>query len=160
MKKTFAALSTATLIALTGCTQLSGPFGVSENEVRFENFKRDGNQDIHSFVHLACQNNKLLGWHEPRKFESGQHSLYVRAATNHRNADNSLKQAYLNFEVYLEGGKSYMLNRELDGDNAMKVWIQEVDTGVGVGEVKTVSLDKPFNKNERQHRAQCSAGTV
>jgi len=160
MKSCFTMLAATMVVTLTACTQFPIKLPIADDQVRFENFKRDSNQPVHSYVYLACKNSQLQGWNEPRKLNAGDHSLYIKAVTTHRNVPNSIKEAYATFDVTLEGGKSYMLNRELQNEDTMKVWIQEVDTGIGVGEVKTVHLDKPFNEETAKHRQSCASGTV
>ena len=58
----------------------------------------------------------------------------MKASISKRSIQDSRKEAFVNFKVKLALGKSYMLNRKLVEDKIL-LWIQEVDTGLGVSDV-------------------------
>ncbi|NCT49868.1 MAG: hypothetical protein GW763_18095 [Paraglaciecola sp.] len=136
-------LATSLMLVLTSCLSLD--VAIKENHFRFENFRHDygdmiGSQgDNIEYVYLMCFRKSLTSWDYPKQYPSGEHDLWVRAYVSERDIERSQKEAIVNFKVNLAAGKSYMLNRKRDGDN-MAIWIQEVDSGLEVSEVKTTTL--------------------
>ncbi len=106
-----------------------------------------------------CYLHKPTGWSEPKQYEAGKHLLWVKANVENDSIENSTKSAYASLNVELEANKSYMLNRERDGDK-ISLWVQEVDTGVRVSDIVVTDLKKPLISDYSLRRNQCKAGTV
>jgi type IV secretory pathway ATPase VirB11/archaellum biosynthesis ATPase len=131
---------------------------IKENHFRFENFKRDKSSNL-EYVHLMCYQKRPTTWAEPKQYLSGEHDLWVKASISKRNISQTTKEAFVNFKVKLKPGKSYMLNRETV-DDKMSIWIQEVDTGLGVSDVMIADLKKPLIFDESMRKRQCESGSV
>ena len=141
-----------------GCSVFPIKAVVKENHFRFENFKRDQGPKK-EYVYLMCYRNKVTGWAEPKQYLSGEHDLWVKAHISKRGTPNSKKEAIVKFTVNLAAGKSYMLNRLIEGDK-IKLWMQDVDTGLGVSETKIVDLKRPKITAYNLRKKQCESGSV
>ena len=150
-------ISTLSVVSL-GCSVLPIKAEVKENHFRLENFKRDKSSQL-EYVHLMCFHKKPTTWAEPKQYLSGEHDVWVKASISNRNIPNSTKEAFVNFKVKLESNKSYMLNRKI-ADDKISLWIQEVDTGLGVSDVVTSDLENPLIIDEFLRKRQCKSGSV
>lgn len=151
-------LVSALSIASIGCSTVPLEAEIKENHFRFENFRRDKNSKL-EYVHLMCFRKKTTTWTEPKQYLSGEHDLWVKASVSERGIPSSTKEAFVNFKVTLEPGKSYMLNRKIV-DDTISIWIQEVDTGIKVSEVLTSDLKIPLINDDSLRRRQCELGSV
>ncbi|MCJ8318784.1 MAG: hypothetical protein MJK12_04070 [Colwellia sp.] len=131
---------------------------VKENYFRFENFKRDKTSNL-EYVYLMCRYKKVTGWGEPKQYLSGEHDLWVKASTSRSDILKSRKEAFVNFKVNLDSGKSYMLNRKIVEDK-VSIWIQEVDTGLRVSKVLTSELTSPLLFDDFLRKRQCESGSI
>lgn len=131
---------------------------IKEGHFRFENFKRDQSEKL-EYIHLMCFHQKPTTWTEPKQYLSGKHDLWVKASISNRDIPNSTKEAFVNFQVELESNKSYMLNRKV-ADDKISIWIQEVDTGLGVSDVVTTDLKRPKLIDDFLRKKQCKSGSV
>lgn len=145
-------------VASMGCSTLPFKTEIKDNHFRFENFKRDRSSKL-EYVHLMCFHKKPVAWAEPKQYLSGEHDLWVKASISESNIPNSTKEAFVNFKVKLESNKSYMLNRKIV-DDKISIWIQEVDTGIGVSEVLTSDLKNPLIIDDFLRKRQCESGSV
>jgi hypothetical protein len=151
------------LISLLGLTLLSCGVipikaEIKENHFRFENFSRDDSDDV-EHAYLMCFHKKPTTWFEPRQYLSGEHDLWVKVLTSRRGIEYSTRVAFVNFKVELKSDKSYMLNRKVIEDK-MSLWIQEVDTGIGVSEVLIADLKRPSSADYPLNIKQCVSGTI
>ncbi len=146
-------------LILPGCSSMPYEPEISEGKFRFENFKRINKTRTYEYVSLMCLNNKTTSWQEPMQFKAGDQKLWVHARTYQQGLKNSKVEAFVRFDVNLEAGKSYMLNRDLDGDT-MTIWIQEVKTGISASEKVTLELERPAIYEHNLRDKQCAAGTV
>lgn len=144
--------------SLLGCSSLPITTEIKEDHFRFENFKRDIGPNL-EYVHLMCFHKKPVGWAEPKQYPSGKQNLWVKARVLHEDFLNSEKEAFVNFNVDLKPEISYMLNREIN-ENNITLWIQEVNTGVVVSDVKTETLERPLQVDESLRRRQCRTSSV
>ncbi len=151
-------LISALSLSALGCTVLPIKVEVKEQHFRFENFKRDKTSTL-EYVHLMCYRKKPTSWTQPKQYLGGEHDLWVKASISKRHIPNSKKEAFVNFKVNLEPGKSYMLNRKVD-DDKISLWIQEVDTGLGVSEVLSTELKQPLLVEYNLRKKQCESGSV
>ena len=131
---------------------------VKENHFRLENFKRDKGP-TQEYIHLMCFHKKPIKWREPYQYLSGEHDLWVKASISRRGIPSSRREAFVNFKVNLESGKSYMLNRQIEGDK-IKIWIQDVDTGLGVSETLYADLNRPKIIEFNLRKKQCESGSI
>ena len=131
---------------------------VKDGHFRFENFKRTKSPDK-ELVHLMCHAKKPTSWTQPKQYQAGEHDLWVKAQVYRDNTPASEKHAFANFKVNLEQGKSYMLNRKLEGEH-ISLWIQEVDTGVSVSDVVVAQLKQPLAEERQLRLNQCRSGTI
>ena len=158
MKSLSLFVSSVLVSVLAGCSTLPMTAQVEDGKFRFENFKMiKGSQN--ESVHLMCYLHKPTGWSQPKQYEAGKHLLWVKANVENDSIENSTKSAYASLNVELEANKSYMLNRERDGDK-ISLWVQEVDTGVRVSDIVVTDLKKPLISDYSLRRNQCKAGTV
>ncbi|QJR79745.1 hypothetical protein CA267_002510 [Alteromonas pelagimontana] len=148
------------ILSLTtfSCSVLPLSSEIEKDHFRFENFKRDKGPTI-ELVHLMCFHQQPTGWTEPKQFQSGPQNLWVKANISQRGIPNSTKEAYANFKVDLDPGKSYMLNRTVEGDQ-ISIWIQEVDSGLQVSKVSKSQLKQPLLVDNYLRRQQCEQGSV
>ena len=151
-------LISALSVASVSCSTLPLKAEIKENHFRFENFKRDKSSKL-EYAHLMCFHKKPISWTEPKQYLSGEHDLWVKASISERDIPNSTKEAFVNFKVKLESNKSYMLNRKIV-DNKISLWIQEVDTGIGVSKVLTSDLNNPLIIDDFLRKRQCKSGSV
>jgi hypothetical protein len=148
----------AVSITSLGCSVFPIKATVKENHFRFENFKRDKGP-TREFIHLMCFRKKPIGWAEPTQYLGGEHDLWVKARISKRGTLNSRKEAFVNFKVNLAPGKSYMLNRKIE-DDQITLWIQEVDTGLGVSEIIIADLKRPKIIENNLRKQQCESGSI
>jgi hypothetical protein len=148
----------AVSVTSLGCSVLPIKAEVKENHFRFENFKRDKGPK-REFIHLMCFHKKPILWAEPKQYLSGEHNLWVKARISERGIPNSRKEAFVNFKVNLAAGTSYMLNRKIEG-NKITLWIQEVDTGLGVSEIIVADLKQPKITEYNLRKTQCESSSV
>ncbi len=158
MKNLKLLLISALSVVSIGCSTLPLKAEIKENHFRFENFKRDKSSKL-EYVHLMCFHKKPTTWAEPKQYLSGEHNLWVKASVSKRGIPSSTKEAFVNFKVKLESDKSYMLNRKIV-DDKISLWIQEVDTGLGVSDVITADLENPLIIDDFLRKRQCKSGSV
>jgi hypothetical protein len=151
-------LSLILILGLSGCGIFPVDTAIQENHFRFENFKRDVTDDA-EFVYLMCSHKKPIGWEQAKQYESGEHNLWVMVETFERDIPASYKVAVVNFNVNLQAGANYMLNRKIDKRKAL-LWIQDVETGLIVSDVLTAELKRPLSYHFLEKRKQCETGTV
>ncbi len=145
-------------VFLFGCSTLPFQAEVKDEHFRLENFKDDKGKDI-DYVYLNCFHKRPTAWSEPKQFEAGEHDLWVRAVTARRGVGNSKKEAFVNFKMELEAGKSYMFNRKFTDDEA-SIWIQESASGKVVSDVLTAKLRTPLIIDDNLRKTQCESGSV
>ncbi|WP_426357400.1 hypothetical protein ACPUVO_15680 [Pseudocolwellia sp. HL-MZ19] len=150
-------ISTLSVVSIS-CSTLPLKAEIKDNHFRFENFKRDNSSKL-EYVHLMCFHKKPISWVEPKQYLSGEHDLWVKASISERDIPNSTKEAFVNFKVKLESNKSYMLNRKIV-DDKISLWIQEVDTGIGVSDVLISDLKNPLIIDDSLRKRQCKSGSV
>jgi hypothetical protein len=141
-----------------GCGVLPIKSEVKNNNFRLENFKRDKGSEL-EYVHLMCFQKKPTTWAQPKQYLSGEHDLWVKASISYRNIPNSTKEAFVHLKVKLEPNKNYMLNRKVV-DDKISIWIQEVETGLGVSEVMLAELKRPLLIERNLRKTQCEAGSI
>lgn len=158
MKKLTLILTGFFSFIISGCTLLPIKAQIKEEHFRFENFKRDKGRQL-EYVHLMCFKNKPITWTQPKQYTVGEHELWVKARVLRRDIPNNKREAFAHFKVNFEAGKSYMLNRKIDEDN-ISIWIQEVDTGIGVSDVVVAELKTPLIEEYNLRKQQCESGTI
>lgn len=142
----------------TGFSLLPFESEIKEGHFRFENFKQTkGPQQ--EYVHLMCYAKKPTSWAQPKQYLAGEHQLWVKADISRRGVPASNKHAFAQFNVELQEGKSYMLNRKIDGEK-IAMWIQEVETGIGVSDIVVADLNQPLLEEWQLRRDQCREGTI
>ena len=144
--------------SITGCSTFPLKSDIQDGHFRFENFRRDTGPTL-EYVYLMCFSQEPTEWSEPRQFESGAHDLWVKASITERDILNSTREAYVNFDVTLAPGTSYMLNRKIVDDN-ISIWIAQADTGEVVSEVMTTDLAAPPVVDYSLRRRQCQSGSI
>jgi hypothetical protein len=151
---------------MSGCNTFPIDLGVKEGHFRIENFVQN-NRPTKEYVYLMCRFNRPIGFNlprdyaagfdVPRQYPAGEHKLWVRADVNKPGTAAS-KYAFVEFDVSLDEGKSYMLNRERN-EEEISVWIEDIQSGEKVSQIKTATLAlEPFVGNLRLR--QCEEGTV
>ena len=131
---------------------------IKADHFRFENFKRDKSVN-QEFVHLMCFEKKPTSWAQPKQYPAGKHLLWVKALTYRQGVPASEKNAFAKFEVQLEAGKSYMLNRKIEGEQ-ISIWIQEVETGNKVSTIEVTELKRPLLEEYQLRKDQCRLGSI
>ena len=143
-------------IILSGCSSVQLTPEVKEGYFRFLNFTKRESHRV-SFVYLMCFRQKPTGWRNPKEYRSGKHNLVVKAVIEQPGYGS--KEAYANFNVDLDSGKRYMLNKK--GDNAkISIWIQDVDTGVIVSDIVVSDLKNALVYEESIRKKQCKASSI
>lgn len=158
MKNLTLLLTTSLSLFLMGCSTFPLEPTIKENHFRFENFKRDKGADL-EYVYLMCYHKKPVSWASPKQYPSGEHNLWVKARISKRDASISQKETVVNFKVTLEPNKSYMLNRKIV-DDKISLWIQEVETGIGVSNVITSTLETPPLIDYNLRKKQCESSSI
>ncbi|MFC6440332.1 hypothetical protein [Bowmanella sp. JS7-9] len=153
---------TMMLASGTGCSSMTIKAEVKPGHFRFENFMRDkGPKNERMYAYLMCYNQRPTMWAQPRQYEEGEHHLWVKVIAADGAVINSKSEAITDFTVHLPEGKSYMLNRKTyENSNKIDVWIQEVDTGLLVSDVKTIELDRPKVVKYQAERDMCESSTI
>ncbi len=143
---------------ISSCGILPFKESVKDDHFRFENFKRNiTSKEI--YVHLMCYRKQPVGWAQPKQYLAGQHVMWVKAMTQDRNFPSSTKYAFAKFAVNLQAGKSYMLNRKLDG-SSISMWIQEIETGIHASNIIVTQLKTPLLVEDKRRLDQCRSGTI
>ena len=147
---------------LTASTLLCGflpiKTDIKPGHFRFENFKRikSPNKEL---VHLMCYRHKPTSWAQPKQYQAGKHNLWVKAKIYRDDVPASEKHAFANFNVELNEGKSYMLNRKIEGEQ-ISMWIEEAETGQSASNVVVTNLKQPLLKEYQKRLEQCRSGTI
>lgn len=146
----------ALAMTLLGCGVLPIKSEIKENHFRFENFKIDvGSQE--EYVYLMCFHKKPTSWQQPKQYPAGDHNLWIKADIS--NNDRQHKEAYAQFKLHLDAGKSYMVNRKIN-DEKISMWIQEVDTGLRISDIVTTDLERPSLKADVDNKARCKLASI
>ena len=145
-------------IFLVSCGILPFKSEIKENHFRFENFKRSVGSPVES-IRLMCFRKKPARRTEPKQYLSGEHSLWVEAYVSNQSPSIGSKTAFALFKVKLGSGKSYMLNRKIEGDK-ISIWIQESDTGLRVSGVVTTDLKIGQIDNNNLRVKRCRTSTI
>jgi len=141
-----------------GCSILPLKTELKVDHFRFENFKRDVSYPS-ELVHLMCYRKKPTNWAEPKQYLGGEHELWVEANISDSASPTSEKEAFVFFKVKLDSGKSYMLNRNIEGEK-ISIWIQETESALKVSEVITTDLHlAAFGKGNFRKR-RCKSGSI
>jgi len=140
---------------LAGCGILPFKTDIKENHFRFENFQRD----IGEYIYLMCYRQRPTRWDTPKQYLSGEHSLWIEANISDSKLLSFRKEAFVFFKVKLDSGKSYMLNRKLEGEN-ISIWIQDVESGQKVSKVITTDLKPAVFEKKAWRKKQCKSSSV
>ncbi|MFT6529820.1 MAG: hypothetical protein ACJAZB_001471 [Psychrosphaera sp.] len=144
--------------SIIGCSAIPANDEIKANHFRFVNFKSDTGALL-EYVHLMCFRKKPTEWTEPKQFEAGEHSLWVKANISRLDFANSKTEAFVNFKVKLEANKTYTLKRKLEGQKIL-MWIVDVETGQAVSEVLEGELKKePIYLGNKRIKT-CRSGTI
>jgi len=152
-------------ISSVGCSVLPINPEIKENHFRLENFKRD-KERVKEHVYLMCYKKRPTSWQQPKQYAGGNHNLWVKATLSQHTAlkyhlSHVKKEAFANFNVNLAADKSYMLNRKI-ADKKIHLWLQEVETGKIVSDVKVADLNRrlPFVKANKLEKNRCKTSTI
>ncbi|MBV1911784.1 MAG: hypothetical protein KUG78_21000 [Kangiellaceae bacterium] len=157
--KFFRLLSISILsLILSSCGVLPIATDIKEDHFRLENFTKTKGQN-REYVQLMCFKQRPTAWSIPRQYMAGQHSLWVKARISKKGFPGATEEAYVNFNVKLDSGKSYRLNREVDGGN-ISLWIQDLDTGNRASNLIVAELKRPPVVDERLTREKCESSTI
>ncbi len=144
--------------ALVSCSHLPVKAQVKEHHFRLENFSAEQGTKS-ELVYLMCFHKRPTEWSAPKQYLAGEHQLWVKASVEDRGLGQDVKEAFVQFKVKLEAGKSYMLNRAIE-DNQISLWIQETETGAKASDVIVTKLKQPLLVEENLRKTQCREGTV
>jgi len=156
MKKCKYLLTCLVGLFLVGCGILPFEREIKVDHFRLENFK----QDIDSpseLIHLMCYRKKPTNWSEPKQYLNGEHRLWVEA--NISTSSMNTKEAFVLFNVKLDSGKSYMINRKIK-DGKISIWIQESDSAIKVSKVITTDLNIAALGKRTFRQKRCKSGTI
>ena len=143
---------------VSGCSVLPLSSSIDEGHFRFQNFINDTSRNT-EYIHLMCHQKRHVGGNQSKEYLGGEHNLWVKAVVAKTDIQNSRREAFINFEVDLEAGNTYMLNRKVD-EKQISIWIQNAETGVVVSDVKVAKLELPKLVEKRLRREQCESGTI
>ncbi len=144
--------------ALISCSHFPVKTQVKENHFRLENFTAERGTKSEQ-VYLMCFHKRPTEWSAPKQYLAGEHQLWVKASIEDRGLGQDVKEAFVQFKVKLDAGKSYMLNRSIE-DDLISLWIQETDTGVKASDVIVTQLKQPLLIEENLRKTQCREGSV
>jgi hypothetical protein len=102
-------------IFLISCGVLPIESDIKVDHFRLENFKQDITSSS-ELVHLMCFRKRPVSWAHPKQYLGGDHKLWVEANISDTESPNGEKEAFALFKVKLDSGKSYMLNRKIEGE--------------------------------------------
>ena len=144
----------------SGCSIFPIQTEVKQDHYRFENFIRKI-QSEHEYIYLSCFRQRPTGWRNPKQYPAGEQNLWITAKLTKPYIQKLIKEAHFNFKVTLESGKSYMPNREIDGEK-ISLWIQEVETGIRVSDVLVADLEIHLSDDtdDNYRKTQCESSTV
>ena len=143
---------------ISGCSVLPLSSSIDEGHFRFQNFINDTSKST-EYLHLMCHKKRPIGWSQSMEYLSGEHDLWVKAVVSKTDIQNSRREAFVNFDVELAAGNTYVLNRKVD-EKQISIWIQNAETGVVVSDVKVAKLALPKLVEKRLRREQCESGTI
>jgi len=129
---------------------------IEVNHFRFENFKKDIRTPS-ELVYLMCYRKRPTSWAEPKQYLGGEHELWVEA--NVSASSMNYKEAFVFFKVKLDSGKSYMLNRKIEGEK-ISIWIQETGNALRVSDIITTDLKKTVFENRTLRQKRCKTGSI
>ena len=143
-------------MVLAGCSILPLEREIKANHFRFENLKQDIGEPS-ELIYLMCFRKRPTFWTNPKQYLAGEHELWVEANISTSPMNN--KEAFVFFKVKLDSGKSYMLNRKIEGER-ISIWIQESESALKVSEVITTDLNIAGLGKTTFRKNRCKAGSV
>ncbi|MBB1335993.1 hypothetical protein H5154_22220 [Pseudoalteromonas sp. SR44-5] len=147
------------LISLVACVSLPIKKDIREGHFRLKNFQFEQGKK-REYVYLMCNSKSPSQWVTARQYEAGRHILWVKASIGSRDFSSAERNAFVKFEVDLESGKDYQLNREIVGDSII-IWIAEGNgSNINILEKLTSPLTRPLVIEERLRKDQCLEGTI
>jgi len=141
---------------LSGCSILPLKKEIEINHFRFENFKQDVGEPS-ELVYLMCFKKRPTSWAEPKQYLGGEHELWVEANVSTSPMNN--KEAFVFFQVKLDPGKSYRLNRKIEGEK-ISIWIQNSESALRVSEIITTDLNVVALGKKVFRQKRCKAGSI
>jgi hypothetical protein len=154
--KCFLTFFVSVFIASCGILPLKTEMKV--DHFRFENFKRDISSPS-ELVYLMCYRKKPTHWSEPKQYLGGEHELWVEANISEPTSPTSDKEAFVLFKIKLDSGKSYMLNRKIEGEK-ISIWIQDTESGLKVSKVITTDLNIAAFGKRTFRKKRCKSGSI
>ncbi|TWX52431.1 hypothetical protein [Colwellia hornerae] len=149
---------TALSLILAGCSAYQIKADVDEGKFRFVNFEKERGKQF-EYIHLMCLYKRPIEWNLPRQYQAGNHQLWVKAQIYQNGMRNSEKNAFVKFDISLDAGLSYKLNRSFE-DNKISIWIEEEKSKNIVSEIITTELIKPLFVEKSLRTQQCETGTI
>ncbi|GEM_PF-306873 len=153
-------------LCLAGCSSsnnvITQQSQIQDNEARVDYFAQRVFPE-REFIGLMCRNQRLTGVAQLRDLPPGEHVLWVKAILYHAHHNNgAVKEATAKFDVSLDGGKRYTIERLRDGDE-LKLWIAESSSGEAVSEIVTTQATTRAAVSELNYNTQfnqCRDGTA
>ena len=143
---------------IISCSQLPIKTEVKQDHFRIENFIAEKGTQL-DLVHLMCFHKRPTEWSAAKQYVSGEHVLWVKASIAERGIVKNVKEAFVQFKVKLDPGKSYMLNRSVKGDQ-ISIWIQESETETKASDIIVADLKQPLLVDYNLRQTQCREGSV
>jgi len=143
-------------MSLISCSILPLEKEIKANHFRFENFRQDIKFPS-ELIYLMCYRKRPTDWAEPKQYLGGDHELWVEA--NISSSTMNTKEAFVLFKVKLDSGKSYMLNRKIEGER-ISIWIQESESDLKVSEVITTDLSMVALGKRVFRKNQCKTSSI
>ncbi|WP_416306941.1 hypothetical protein [Neptunicella sp. SCSIO 80796] len=156
------------IITLAGCAY--SPFGSADKAdmVTIENYKYK-NDDVTEVAQLMCFKRHIAPYQESaRSLPPTKHKIYIRSVDYNnfgndilisRGGGQMMSSTYLLLEAVLQPGQHVAIKRH-DENDLTYLWLQDLDSGKPVSEVKATKMLSNFNVSERIYDKQCAKGTV
>jgi len=142
--------------AILSCSNMQISKDIDEDKFRFQNFQVLSGPVLES-VSLLCYRKKITDWHGARQYEAGEHTLLVKAEIKFE------RQAYVTFNVKLNAGHNYILNRTIENEE-ISIWIEDIDSGMKVSTIETAQL-KFINRHKliyyaKEEKKACKSSSI
>jgi hypothetical protein len=145
-------------LIIAGCSAYQIKASVEDGKFRFVNFEKEKGKQF-EYIHLMCLYQRPIEWNLPKQYQAGKHLLWVKAQIYQKGIRSSEKNAFVKFDITLNEGISYKLNRSFK-ENKISIWIEEEKTKNIVSEVITSDLLKPLLVEKSIRTSQCENGTI
>jgi len=149
------------VLFLAGCSSLSNKTEIDAGHARIISYT--DHTDVKEFqtVYPMCNRHRITDWRQSRQLKAEMQDIWLIAEVNDVTFYDGKKEAFVNFQLPLEDGRSYIIAQNVY-EKHINVWLQDAYTGEQVSEMYKVQLKRPYPtvKRYKLMRSMCRSGSV